>query len=269
MSKATERGERFLMFTTLILVNFFPITVYILPLDLYFSTSSTIFLAASLAFTLLNAIFCLCYKGFVLKANFKNLTLDETAKSCSICAQFKPERAHHCSTCENCIKKMDHHCHWLGRCINYDNHGYFIKFLGSMFLNTTVLLYINGYIAYQILVNGKYDPTSTQSFTLIVSSMVSGLLFVVSGMHFGKQLQMLTKNVTYLESLHCQHFGFLESDSPYNINLKHNIEDVFGPMKYLFLGKPKGNGIVFKKKYDIAYWPKHFKFSEQMYVEDL
>lgn len=269
MTKVTERGERFLMFATMILINFFPITMYILPLNLYFSIHISTFLVLTLSFSLLNAILCLYHRGFVLSSDFKNLTLDESAQQCSICCQFKPERAHHCSSCKKCIKKMDHHCHWLGRCINYYNHGYFIKFLFLMFLNSIFLLCTNMYITYQILINNLYNPTSGQSFTIVITSMIAGLLFSVSGMHFCKQMQMLITNVTFLESLHCQHFGFLESDSPYNISLKYNFEDVLGPLKYCFLGKPKGNGIIFKKKYDVNYWPRHFKFSEQMYVENL
>lgn len=269
MSKTTERFERFTMFTSIILVNLFPLFMYVIPLGLSYYIPIAVFQLITGFLVLMYATLCLCYRGFVTKDDFENLVLDENAQNCSICMQFKPERAHHCSSCKRCIKKMDHHCHWLGRCINYNNHGHFIRFLGFMFLNSIPILGFNSYLAYQVLSKNAFDLTPAQMITLIISTLVAGLLFIVGGSHFGKQLNMLTKNITFLESLHCQHFGFLEDDSPYNINLRYNFEDVLGPMKYLFFGKPRGNGILFKKRYDVQYWPKHFKFSEKLYVEHL
>lgn len=75
---------------------------------------------------------------------------------------------------------------------------------------------------------------------------------------------MIILNITFIESISCYNYGFCESDSPYNLGLRHNLEEVFGPLKYLLLAGPTGDGIRFRKRYNIEYWPQHFRTADRM-----
>ena len=39
---------------------------------------------------------------------------DGRPRWCSVCCNWKIDRAHHCSELERCVKKMDHYCPWVG-----------------------------------------------------------------------------------------------------------------------------------------------------------
>ncbi|XP_074599566.1 palmitoyltransferase ZDHHC17-like [Brevipalpus obovatus] len=53
---------------------------------------------------------------------------------CSTCLIRRPIRSKHCSWCNRCIAKFDHHCPWVDNCIGFNNHKYFVWFLGSLLL---------------------------------------------------------------------------------------------------------------------------------------
>lgn len=230
-----------------------------------FSFYLATFICCSGALTLVCAALCLRYRGYVELEDLTNIELSPESRSCHICMQFKPERSHHCSACRRCIKKMDHHCHWLGRCINYDNHGHFVRFLLCMFLNSSAVLASNIHYALGVAVHGRYHPTHLVFAVLLFSSTASLLLTCVSCFHLHAQVSMILLNITFIESINCYNYGYSEADSPYNIGLRHNIEQVFGPLKYFLLGRPEGRGIFFKKKYSVEYWPKHFRTTDRMH----
>ena len=37
---------------------------------------------------------------------------DAKPRWCSVCLNWKPDRAHHCSEIGRCVRKMDHFCPW-------------------------------------------------------------------------------------------------------------------------------------------------------------
>lgn len=258
MTKPVERVFRMVMFLTILLNSTFPSFYYILPMNTKSSFYFFVIILSTGILTLLHATLCLCYRGVIKLKEFKNLELGSESRTCNVCMQYKPERSHHCSSCQGCIKKMDHHCHWLGRCINYDNHGFFVKFLFFMFVNSVSILLINIYYSYNLIWTKEYEIDYTNASILVLSMIASGLLGGVGLFHLINQISMVLLNITYIESLNCYNYGYSETDSPYSLSLKHNIETVFGSFKFLLLFKPTGDGIFFKKKYDVHYWPKHF-----------
>ncbi|ELA42804.1 uncharacterized protein VICG_00119 [Vittaforma corneae ATCC 50505] len=265
MTRSSERVARLVMYLTVLFITVFPTKYYILSIESWYSFYCAVFICCSGSLTLVYATLCLCYRGYVVLKDFTNIELSPESRSCHICMQFKPERSHHCSTCKKCIKKMDHHCHWLGRCINYDNHGHFVRFLLCMFLNSSAVFAFNSYYLVEIIKYDSYQPTQLMWAILLLSFTASLLLMCVSCFHLHAQVSMILLNITFIESINCYNYGYSETDSPYNLGLRHNIEDVFGPLKYFLLGSPRGNGIFFRKKYCVEYWPKHFRSIDRAY----
>lgn len=267
MSKALERIERAILYSTLLFLTTVPTYCYIYPFGTPYSLASSITIGVSGGLAILYATLCLCYRGYVVLDGIAGTEAGIDAKGCHICMQFKPERAHHCSSCRRCIKKMDHHCHWLGRCINYDNHGHFIRFLLFTFITAFTLSSFNAFYIYLIFLSDDVKLDHPSAVVLLASTMLAALLVLVTLTHLNAQLYMAIKNVTFIENLHCKNFDYSVDDSPYSLGIVHNIREVFGPFRMLLLGMPTGNGILFKKRYDISYWPKHISFSDRMYSE--
>ncbi|KAM0681634.1 hypothetical protein GINT2_000148 [Glugoides intestinalis] len=264
MTKYHERIQRYLLFSGLLFLNLCTIFFFITPLSTKLFRIST---ASFGTLTLFYACMCLCYRGFVEENHLENIEITPNSRECHICLHFKPERSHHCSRCKRCIRRMDHHCYWLGRCINYDNHGYFIRFLLFLTLDSLAILSQCVSYSYQIFIKNTFQISHGKVFILIVSVILSFLLFIVSFYHFNNQIYMMMRNITYIESINCSNYGYSESDSPYDFGIKNNVESILGPVKYLLLGRPAGNGMSFKKKYDVFYWPKHFRSSDKMYTQ--
>jgi len=268
MTSLIERTARATMYLTVIFTTILPVKHYILPINTPFTFALSLFICTTGALTLLYATLCLLHRGFVTKKDISSAPISPNARSCHVCLQFKPERSHHCSSCRQCIKRMDHHCHWLGRCINYHNHAHFVRFLLCMSLNGSSVFLFNSYYLYHSLMHDSYASGYLIYASLILTLCSAGLLGCISLIHLYNQLSMIALNITFIESISCYNYGFAEEDSPYNIGLKHNFEEVFGPLKYLFLKGPSGDGITFKKKYDVEYWPSHFRTIDRMSLED-
>lgn len=266
MSKTVERIERTILYSTLVFLTTLP-NCYMHSPSTPYSLASSIVIGVSGTLAIVYATLCLCYRGYVVLDNITDAETAIDAKGCHICMQFKPERAHHCSSCRRCIKKMDHHCHWLGRCINYDNHGHFIRFLILAFINTLTLFSFNIFYTHLILSSEDIKLDHSTASVLLVSTMLSALLVTVTFIHLRTQLYMVIKNVTFIENLHCKNFDYSVNDSPYSLGIMHNIQEVFGPLRMLLLGMPRGNGIFFKKRYDASYWPRHISLSNRLYSE--
>ncbi|EQB60666.1 zinc finger protein [Vairimorpha apis BRL 01] len=171
-------------------------------------------------------------KGYV-KINKKAVL---SKRYCRVCKNYKPYRTHHCSSCNKCIKKMDHHCMWIGACVNYDNHGDFIRFLFFTFINTIINL-----ILALIFITVEY-MTSLIVMMLAFTFTLNCILFIII-LCMGKiQINLINRNVTYIEDLN--YFEF-ESEGVYDKGLWENWREVMGDFKWLWLGRPNGNGMNF------------------------
>lgn len=265
MIRTIEKIQRSLVYFSLIFISSLPVYFYIYSLNTKITQIISWIILISGCLALIYLSLCLCFKGYVELKQEDNIQIDDKKlyQHCFVCDAPKPERAHHCSACRRCIKKMDHHCHWIGRCINYDNHGHFIRFLFfSNILSTAVLSANFFYIYNKINLYITFKEISIANILIfILSTIFAGLIFVVTTIHLFRQMKFVAKNVTYIEDYQCENYNCKINESPYNINIIHNIQDVFGPFYFLLLGMPQGDGISFKKKYSVMYWPKHKGFA--------
>ncbi|KAI4291261.1 hypothetical protein PAPHI01_0535 [Pancytospora philotis] len=249
MSKAVERCERTLLFSTLTFLYTAPMLSYIKDIPLAYVKYAVPFLMLTSCLSVLYAGLCLCFRGFVNSAADQKILSCSSARGCSICMRFKPERAHHCKRCKACIKKMDHHCHWLGRCINYDNLGHFVRFLLFTFLSNVMIIAINLYYILDIVLTPR-RVTIPRAVVAVVSTLIAMLVSVVTGVHCYAQFRMISNNITYVELLQKANFDIRKDkySSVYDAGLLNNLVDVLGSPAHLFLGMPSGDGMNFVKK---------------------
>lgn len=267
MVKAIERIERFILYCTIIFLTTIPSYYYIYPLNTTFSNISTVLNSIFGILAILYVTLCLKYRGYVeITEDYKQM-VSHNAKTCHMCMEIKPERAHHCSTCKRCIKKMDHHCHWIGRCINYDNHGHFIRFLFFTFCLALSLVIFNSFYFYRVFYLKNLEISYFLSFISLFTSIISTFLTFITYVHLNNQMYLVSKNITFIEKLHCNNFDYSLDESPYNLGITYNLQDVLGPFYLLLLANPKGDGLLYKKRYDVYYWPKHIKFNNEYYSE--
>jgi palmitoyltransferase len=172
---------------------------------------------------------------------------------CRICDHQKPERTHHCSTCGKCIKKMDHHCIWMSVCVNYDNHGDFVRFL---FFSSLSHCYISCVYIYNLYLvcKGKLIIPGKWTVVLCIFTVVALGFWLISGLIFKTQMKLILLNVTFLEEMAL--FEYDLEDNPilfkkYDLGTLKNLEDVFGPCYFLFLWRPRGDGVNFISNSDL------------------
>ncbi|EIJ87490.1 hypothetical protein NEPAR06_0073 [Nematocida parisii] len=177
-------------------------------------------------------------------------------KFCYECRKAKPERAHHCSRCGRCINKMDHHCPWVGSCVNANNLGNFIKLITSVLISSVLSLFLHGYVFHK-KVGMVYDTLSINipicliGLNIIILSFISVAVFLI----LLRQIRLLIKNITYLESLQIRmlnRLGISVPANPYDRGAMGNIKASLGSPKDFLLCREPENAFAFGYK---EYWP--------------
>ena len=127
---------------------------------------------------------------------------------CLMCNVFKPDRCHHCSACNRCVLNMDHHCPWVNNCVGFWNRKYFLLLL--LYAICTLYFYagtmLNTFIdTIHYHMEAYKKPIEWKSFTFIclldVSYMFDVFLAVVMTKFFAFHLNLVSKNITTIESL--------------------------------------------------------------------
>lgn len=254
--------------------------LYTAPLKLYiFSMKAPtaimgagipVFILTSIA-SMVYVVLCLCYRGYVEAIPEATSSISHySAHICSICMQFKPERAHHCSRCKRCIKKMDHHCRWLGRCINYYTLGHFVRFLFFSLVSCSILFSFNVYYIYHSIFKLQAPVEIAPATVAVVSTLIAALIIVATGSHFFFQLRMVLNNITHIELLKKESIGFVHKDiynSIYDEGVYNNLVDVFGSPLFLFLWLPSGDGVNFRKRIDQETLASSLYYDDSLFEE--
>ncbi|KAI5178645.1 palmitoyltransferase ZDHHC2/15/20 [Pancytospora epiphaga] len=255
MTKSTERCERVLLFTTLLFIYVCPNICYVWEINNRAIKITLPMFIISAILSILYAILCLCFRGYLQTTPETNIFTCANLKGCTICMRFKPERTHHCSRCKRCVRKMDHHCHWLGRCINYDNLGHFVRFLFFTCISTALLFLYNAYYIVDSIWLSKNHVSPLNATVAVISTLITVLVVSVTSLHCYSQFRMISHNTTYIEVI--QRGGFRCGKDAYNsiydMGLYDNLVDVFGSPYFLFLGMPDGDGINFRRRPDVSF----------------
>ncbi|CAL6000026.1 Palmitoyltransferase [Hexamita inflata] len=159
---------------------------------------------------------------------------DSLTTRCQKCNHIKPERTHHCSVCNQCCMKYDHHCPWVANCVGLKNYGYFIKFLVTGLIASSLSLLIE----ILALFSSKFCThctTTTRTLSAILCLTFSACSVMCCAMMFFSHVPYLKSNQTTVESYdndfdkrQAKKNG-LNYEYPYDRGLKKNLEEVFGP----------------------------------------
>lgn len=250
--------------TTLSISTLHPILscifIYCLPHTVFYRKEFFVVFATLLFLTLFFLVISHMKKGFV-RIHVEELPLirERTSRYCRKCQNIKPERAHHCRRCQRCIKKMDHHCPWIGTCVNNDNLAHFIRFttLGA------VAEIIQGlYLSYTVIVFLQKISHAANKVCIVVGTVLafsSFFLAFVSISFSYLNVKNILKNITFIESSMLEDlrlYGVECPKSPYDLGWYENLTSILGKPYFLFLfGENSGDGMSFKKTYDIERWP--------------
>ncbi|KAI5181713.1 hypothetical protein NEOKW01_1881 [Nematocida sp. AWRm80] len=209
---------------------------------------------------LLNVSMCSTFGLLMLVSGTRGYLKEEEYKSggkfCYECRQAKAERAHHCSRCRRCITKMDHHCPWIGACVNGHNFGNFTKLVAIGDFTSFLGLWLYSY-AFLRRVRVYTAGFNVDIFLFISAMNILLLLLATVGLSvlFARQISLIYKNMTYLESLQVRKLNQLQISyppNPYNKGLLGNLKEIFGtPLEFFLCQVPKKQ----KENRYINYWP--------------
>lgn len=248
--------------TCTLLPLFSCIFIFSLPTTLLYRKEFAIVFAAFLLLTLFFLLISHIRRGFVHAYTYSEeqlLVRERPGKYCRKCQNIKPERAHHCRRCQTCIKKMDHHCPWIGTCVNNDNLAHFIRFTT---LGAAAGIMQGLYLSYAVIKFMHRSIHAADKVFILTGAVLAFSSFFLA--FFGLSFSYLNvkntlKNVTFIESSILEDFrlyGMESPKSPYDFGWYDNLTSILGKPYFLFLfGESSGDGMSFRKTYEIDRWP--------------
>ena len=148
---------------------------------------------------------------------------------CYKCNNYKGMRTHHCSICNKCVLKMDHHCPWVNNCVGHYNHRYFVMFLLYLMIGASYYLTI----AINSDVSLSFEGKHKSDRALIISIIMSFAAIIATGIFSIWNMYLIITNQTTLE-FYGNKFSQNKRKSPYDVNLKINLQQVFGNKMNMF-----------------------------------
>eukprot|EP00939_MAST-03C_sp_MAST-3C-sp1_P000441 g441.t1 len=155
---------------------------------------------------------------------------------CRKCGVFKPIRAHHDRISKRCIVKMDHYCPWVNNVVGFNNHKYFLLFLGYVFSGC---LYALGLIVWFHMHKSACRHKSCQ-VKLSITGEVLTLLVTVLALLFGmftlgmfcEQMYSICTSTTKIDRLK-GNYRFEDAEaSPHSSSTSDSLVDTFGSGKF-------------------------------------
>eukprot|EP01065_Artemidia_motanka_P051287 TRINITY_DN9007_c1_g1_i2.p2 TRINITY_DN9007_c1_g1~~TRINITY_DN9007_c1_g1_i2.p2 ORF type:complete len:208 (+),score=54.74 TRINITY_DN9007_c1_g1_i2:490-1113(+) len=157
------------------------------------------------------------------------------------------------------VLKMDHFCPWIGQCVGHFNHRYFTLFLLYLWLSVgyavvTIFLSWQGFLG-----NPSANPavvSATESTVRLCFITCLALCVVIGGFLIWSGVLAIT-NQTTIEFLinrararKARKLG-LPWSNPFNLGLRKNLQQVFGPYPYWQMLMPSAAPLVC----DGHHWP--------------
>jgi len=162
---------------------------------------------------------------------FGDLLYDRTdprrPRYCRKCRIWKPQRTHHCSVSQRCILKMDHYCIWVVNCIGLLNYKFFILFITYSWIGCVSSVFI----LLSSLIDYFADDDSDGSTVLFLSFVLNAALSVSLLLFLAMHIKLILSNCTSIEMYEKQRID----PWPYDRGHKSNINEVFGPSKWMWL----------------------------------
>ncbi|XBW34723.1 hypothetical protein QEN19_000290 [Hanseniaspora menglaensis] len=150
---------------------------------------------------------------------------------CVKCKIYKPERAHHCKTCNKCIVAFDHHCPWTMNCVGLNNFASFMRFLISVMIATSTLLYFlitKWYLLYLLKDNIKDSIKYVDVLVLFVFTAIDFLvLFTISALFLRCFKNQFVRGMTQIETWEMDRIESLALNNKLVPILLNNVSKVF------------------------------------------
>ncbi|KAI6251254.1 Palmitoyltransferase pfa5 [Erysiphe necator] len=151
---------------------------------------------------------------------------------CSLCANWKPDRAHHCSQTGRCIKKMDHFCPWVGGPVGESNFKFFIQFTTYGALYCTYVLIVVATITSS---RQKNDGEQIETAFIITLGLASTFLLFSGGMSL-HGIRLAVTNMTQVERIGAKKRVYNLAaivPSVENLASENNILQYFGSQSFI------------------------------------
>ncbi|KAI8905102.1 DHHC palmitoyltransferase-domain-containing protein [Gorgonomyces haynaldii] len=229
---------------------------------------------------------CTTHPGRVPKS-YQPKNKSKKPRWCNDCLTYKAPRSHHCSYCKQCILRMDHHCPWLNNCVGHFNLPYFVRFVVSVAIASSLCLFLVGMrildvIRYQndiaSFYQGSFQQNSTIRYTpspsemeilmIIVNVIILFVLLITVGILSLYQLYYISQNTTTIESFENSKIEDLKRKQkipqdlkyPYDLGWYKNVCFVLGDRWYLWLLPfgAQGDGLEFETTTKNPWPPKEY-----------
>jgi hypothetical protein len=167
----------------------------------------------------------------------QNDALQNMFPRCRRCNMFKPPRSHFDSVTQRLVLNFDHFCPWVVNSVGFYNRKFFVLFLLYTWL--ACVWYVAASVVRMVITHQSISgAASLMHFMAFVVDMVLSLsLSCFLGFH----VKLVLNNETTIE----------ESAPQYDMGWRHNVEQVFGRNRLLWLIPVFGEGPV----WDGVYWP--------------
>ncbi len=102
---------------------------------------------------------------------------------CSDCEVMRAKRSRHCNFCHKCVSRFDHHCPWIQNCVGIRNHGFFLAYIYTTWIDMVVIIVSISYSRYILLIyialgkNKQQIAIPKEIGTLVIPNLLHSVFY--------------------------------------------------------------------------------------------
>ncbi|ROT41639.1 palmitoyltransferase PFA5 [Sodiomyces alkalinus F11] len=121
---------------------------------------------------------------------------DGRPRWCSVCRNWKPDRAHHSSELGRCVRKMDHYCPWVGGMVSETSFKFFTQSMAYCALLCAVVL---GASAYALAMQSREGRTLNGN--IIAATVLSAFFLIFTFTMSATSIRLILLNLTNIDTM--------------------------------------------------------------------